>query len=104
MCAVNALTAVCCALEKYGIASFTAIRDNTVITFTQSQYRLRASKRSDGGPYTQELTVRLRAHFKQHPELVITRTRRLFQELGWELLFTPPLAPECQPIERVWDR
>ena len=94
--------AVCCALEKYGIASFTAIRDNTVITFTQSQYRLRASKRSDGGPYTQELKVRLRAHFKQHPELVITRTRRLFQELGWELLFTPPLAPECQPIERVW--
>lgn len=39
---------------------------------------------------------------KERPELVRTITREMFDAEGFELLFTPPMNPNCQPIEKVW--
>ena len=82
-----------------GITAFSYKRkDGTKHLFTQQQYQLLPSR---GGPYASELQQRVRALHRRRPELVLTRTRRIFAERGWDLVFTPPLAPELQPIERV---
>ena len=50
-----------------------------------------------------ELKKALSEHYRRHPEIIMTRTKRRFsQEPGWRIVWTPPLEPDCQPIERLW--
>jgi hypothetical protein len=102
------------ALKKYNITSFSATRERTgeagqvvaeTVTFDEASFSM--DKRRDDYPRrpvpgVDEMKKFLSAWLKQHPELVITRTRRLMKELGWQILFTPPLEARCQPIEEVW--
>ena len=102
------------ALKRYNITSFTATRERTgeggqvlaeAVTFDEASFSL--DKRRDDWPRrpvpgVDEMKKFLSAWLKQHPELVLTRTRRLMQELGWQIVFTPPLEARCQPIEQLW--
>ena len=102
------------ALKKYNITSFTATRQRAgvggemvaeTVTFDEASFSLdkrREDCRQRPVPGVDEMKRYLSAWLKQHPELIITRTRRIMQELGWLILFTPPLEPRCQPIEELW--
>ena len=37
-----------------------------------------------------------------HPEHQVGEMKKLFDSLGWELLWTPPYMPTLQPIELTW--
>jgi hypothetical protein len=101
------------ALRKYGITSFTAERERGAggekvmesVTFDEASFskdKRREESRAQPVPSVDEMKKFLSGWLKQHPELIITRTRRFMQEKGWRILFTPPLEPRSQPIEELW--
>ena len=90
------------ALIKHGITSFSCLRSGRPLHFTQANYSRRAARGNDTVPSSKELKTELKDFYKKHQDLVITRTKRILHAEQWEILFTPPLEPECQPIERVW--
>ena len=49
-----------------------------------------------------ELFELWRNYTKARPEIKQTVLAKLFEDKGWELLFTPPSCPRTQPIELVW--
>ena len=52
---------------------------------------------------TKEIQASVRRHLRAHPELKPNRTADMLKaEGGWTVLNTPPLEPECQPIELLW--
>ena len=59
--------------------------------------------KGSGGPKTEWLRAAcdlwIGAH---HPHLQLTFIERLFIELGWQVIFTPPYWADSQPIELVW--
>ena len=102
-------------LKKYNITSFTATREKEVgdegkkvteeVTFTADSYskdKRREQTVSHPVPGVDEMKKCLSGHLRRHPELVMTRTRRIMQDRGWEVLFTPPMEARCQPIEQLW--
>ena len=53
-----------------------------------------------GGPSVAELRGGLKAWIKHHkPRLLQTAMQARFEELGWDLIYTPPYSPKFQPIE-----
>ena len=103
------------ALKMYGITSFTAEREveageggekvMQTVTFDEASFSMDKRKGGNRGhpvPGVGEMKKFLSGWLKQHPEQVVTRTRRFMQERGWRMLFTPPLEPRCQPIEELW--
>jgi hypothetical protein len=104
---------VIAAFKKYTITSFTM--ESEVVTeagekvmeqrtFDEAFFSKdkRRETREHPIPGVNEMKKHLSGFLKQHPELVMTRTRRIMQERGWQVLFTPPLEPRCQPIEELW--
>ena len=79
------------------------VTETETVTFSRENWRQRAGTKGAAGPVptAEELRNELRRHYRQHPEKEMTVTRRLFAELGWSIIFTPPLEPRCQPIERL---
>ena len=116
------------ALAKYGIESFEGIRPypstfmeqgSEIVRFTDrtwknsiggSQAVVRLEQVRDGEtiefkesiPYNKEMEIKLGLWLKGHPEMLKTITRRKMDEMEGILIFTPPLEPECQPIELLW--
>ena len=96
------------AFNKYEINSFSVERkndDNSTITITFSApFDARGSRsRSHPSPIVDEMKAHLRQHLRSNPHLIPNRTRELLKKEGeWIVLFTPPLEPECQPIELLW--
>lgn len=93
-------------LKEYGITSFSVERkakDDSVenLTFSEETYTQRGSRTT---PMVKEMKTRLQQHLKDHPDLVRTRTKEILEkdDRQWGVLFTPPLEPECQPIELLW--
>ena len=72
------------------------------VTVTSETFNKRASAKEPYAPYVDELRKRWSSLLKERPELVRTITREMFDAEGFELLFTPPMNPNCQPIEKVW--
>jgi len=53
-------------------------------------------------PVNGELRAELSEWLERHPEHTTGQLQTLFDELGWELLWTPPYTPTLQPIELTW--
>ena len=53
-------------------------------------------------PSTSELLDALKVAVAAHPESQLSAVRKIFNQRGWQLIFTPPYTPQCQPIEKVW--
>ena len=55
------------------------------------------------GPYKDEVNSVLAGLIKQHePQLLLSELRTYAAEKNIELIFTPPYAPDVQPIELIW--
>jgi hypothetical protein len=95
------------AMKKYGITSITVNRKSKdgkseeELTFAEETF---TAKRGGGRklPRALEMKTALSRHFRLHPEVVPNRTRELLGKEGWVVLYTPPMEPECQPIELCW--
>ena len=103
------------AFRQYSITTFTAQRERKtgqgdekvteLVTFDEASFSKNKKTEESADcpvPYVDEMKKHLSGWLRQHPEVVITPTRRIMQERGWEILFTPPLEPRCQPIEQLW--
>ena len=60
-----------------------------------------------GGPWAprlDELRKELQKYITCHPELESQKTevQKLFKKHNYELIYTPPYTPTCQPIELMW--
>ena len=116
------------ALEKYDIHEFEGVRPykNTlmsegseIVKFTDSTWKTVTGGRKDavnmietkngeeksfrgGYPYKKELKYALKLWLEARPEMTKTITRLRLDEMESFLIYTPPLEPECQPIELLW--
>jgi transposase len=59
-------------------------------------------RKSNLAPSVSELRDALKAELAKHPERQRTEVKKLFDERGWQLIYTPPYTPQVQPIEKVW--
>jgi len=53
-------------------------------------------------PKVDELKAAAKSFLITRPDLTRTKLKKLFSELGYELIFTPPYTPSLQPIELTW--
>ena len=68
----------------------------------EMKYSCWISRKSNASPSIGELSNILKMELAKHPERQITEIKKLFDERGWQLIYTPPYTPEVQPIEKVW--
>lgn len=116
------------ALQKYGIHSFEGVRPypktimsegSEIVKFTDCTWRTVTGGRKDaidvteihngekttfrgGYPYKKELKYALKLWLEARPEMTKTITHLRLDEMESFLIYTPPLEPECQPIELLW--
>lgn len=58
---------------------------------------------STTGKTATAMKVDLAAWYRQHPELrPKSQIAIMMADKGWQLMYTPPLEPAVQPIERIW--
>jgi hypothetical protein len=86
-------------LKKLGMRSIKVKRGGEEKEFKVSTWGGRGGASS---PTVKELNDALRVELPKHPEFQITIVQKMFNQLGWQLLYTPPYTPEVQPIEKVW--
>ena len=55
-------------------------------------------------PRAPELKKAVKQHLAQHPSINKTRLEKMFDPLGYSIIFTPPFTPEVQPIELIWSQ
>jgi transposase len=53
-------------------------------------------------PSAVELLDALKVAVVAHPECQLSAIQKIFNQRGWQLIYTPPYTPQCQPIEKVW--
>ena len=68
----------------------------------KKRYYLSDPKSKPPGPTLGELRARLTEWLADHPQM--TEVRRIMEEHGHQLLYTPPFQPEVQPIELLWGK
>ena len=68
----------------------------------KKRYYLSDSKSKPPGPTLGELRAELTKWLQEHPQT--TEVRRVMQENGHQLLYTPAFQPEVQPIELLWGK
>ena len=68
----------------------------------KKRYYLSDPKSKPPGPTLGELRARLTEWLEEHPQT--TEVRRIMEEHGHQLLYTPPFQPEVQPIELLWGK
>jgi hypothetical protein len=86
-------------LRKLSVQSIMVERDNKRVEFRESQWSGRGGKFS---PTVKELNEALKVELPKHPEFQTTEIQKLFDQEGWQLIYTPPYTPEVQPIEKIW--
>lgn len=85
-------------LTHHRVRSVSAVRDGVQHDFDDSTYL----KRGKAAPTLVELKAAVAAHLASNPSLNTTLPQRAMAKEGYDLLYTPPYAPEVQPIELVW--
>ncbi len=89
--------------KKFGLKSVTVDRkignETKKITFNEDKFN--ESGRLYG-PTKEELMNVVKLHIEKNPGLQKTEVKKLFDEQGYYLLYTPPYLPTVQPIETVW--
>jgi transposase len=86
-------------LETLGVESIMVERKGMKVEFRQSTWEGLGGSSS---PTVKELNDALKVELPKHKEFQTTEVQRMFDELGWQLIYTPPYTPETQPIEKVW--
>lgn len=61
-----------------------------------------ARGKNGGGPTLAQLKEAVKDHLAAHPEINTTVPQQLFDDAGYELVYTPPYVSELQPIELIW--
>jgi hypothetical protein len=77
----------------------------TVIRDGVSKYFGKAAlfqNKSNYAPTADEMRAWVKQYLLQHPTINRTLLQQRFDELGWQLIYTPPYQCECQPIEMLW--
>lgn len=85
-------------LTHHRIRSITTVRDGVEHHFADSTYL----QRGRAAPTLVELKAAVAAHLAANPSLNTTLPQRAMAKEGYQLLYTPPYAPEVQPIELIW--
>ena len=53
-------------------------------------------------PTVDEMRTWMKQYLLQHPNINRTLIQQRFDQLGWQLIYTPPYQCESQPIEMLW--
>jgi transposase len=88
-------------LQHHRVNSITVERDGVRCTFAAATFGQRDKKKAPA-PTRPELQAAVRSHLESHPELNRTEVEKLMTAAGHTLVYTPPFAPEVQPIELAW--
>jgi len=98
--------------DKFGIDEFELLdhrRDENgevlgldILSFARENFDKRASPNKRQVPTAKHLRQYLSQFLKRRPELIPTQTQQILDAEGFSNLFTPPLEPRSQPIERLW--
>jgi transposase len=86
-------------LRKLNVDTIDVRREGRVKRMNSSTWNHR---RSLYAPSTSELLDALKVAVASHPESQLSAVQKIFNQRGWQLIFTPPYTPQCQPIEKVW--
>lgn len=86
-------------LHKLNINSIQVRREEKVKTMDSSTWNHRKSLYA---PSTSELLDALKLAVSSRPDTQLSAIQKIFNRRGWQLIFTPPYTPQCQPIEKVW--
>jgi hypothetical protein len=86
-------------LRQCKVKSIT-LEDGRIIFSTKFSADCRG--RNGGGPTLEELKKAVKDYIKGHPEINTTVPQQLMDDVGYELLYTPPYVSELQPIELIW--
>jgi transposase len=86
-------------LKSLGVESIQVERGGKKVIMKSSSW---IHRKSNFAPSGDELSAALKLELAKHPERQRTEVKRLFDERGWQLIYTPPYTPEVQPIEKVW--
>ena len=95
------------AKKKGQLADFLRQREVKSITveggrvFQASKFSADARGKA-GGPTLEQLKQAAKEHLAAHPDINTTVPQQLFEDAGYELLYTPPYVSELQPIELIW--
>jgi hypothetical protein len=89
-------------LEKIGVTRISVMRNNKNYFIDKSRWKMRKSLVFPYSPSTLELRDHLEFEIKMREENQRDEIEKIFNPMGWELIFTPPYTPEIQPIEKVW--
>jgi hypothetical protein len=86
-------------LRKLNVDSVEVRREGRVKQMNPSTWNHRKSLYA---PSAVELLDALKVAVAAHPECQLSAIQKIFNQRGWQLIYTPPYTPECQPIEKVW--
>jgi transposase len=81
------------------VSSIVVDRKPQSVTISAADYKKNPRK---GGAKVAELRAELAKFYKANPQHRTMVIAKEFDQLGWELLFTPPHTPRFQPIETLW--
>jgi transposase len=86
-------------LKTLDVPSIKVERDGMRVEMDSSSW---SHRKSNIAPSVKELGDALKVELAKHPERQRTEVKKLFDERGWQLIYTPPYTPQVQPIEKVW--
>jgi transposase len=86
-------------LRKLNVDSIEVRREGRVKRMDPSTWNHRKSLYA---PSAVELLDSLKVAVAAHPECQLSAIQKIFNQRGWQLIYTPPYTPQCQPIEKVW--
>ena len=86
-------------LLSFNINSISVNRRGQSVTFNHPSFYNRGGV---NGPNNEELREALQEYLNINPHYQRSRAQKIFDNEGWQLLFTPPYNSECQPIEKIW--
>jgi len=86
-------------LLSFGIESIEVNRAGHLVRMSKHAFYQRGGQNA---PTNVELQTALQDYLDAHPQHQRSRAQKLFDNEGWQLIFTPPYNSECQPIEKIW--
>ena len=88
---------------KCGLDGVTNLGDAIRIEFDADEQKQTARKSIPSIGNLEEIKLAFVTWLKDNqPEALICKVENLFEEKGYEILWTPPYAPDLQPIELYW--
>ena len=92
-------------LQKNNVNEFSIGEGDDKKTFLSPYKREAGIKKKKGDPIlptTPQLKEAVKQHLKTNSHINKTRIDKIFEPLGYTIVWTPPFTPEFQPIELAW--